>query len=134
MKPEIQPNKIVVFSGAGVSAESGLATFRDHNGMWENFSWQEVASPQGWLARPEQVLAFYNQRRAEAARAEPNAAHRAIALLERAYEVVVITQNIDDLHERAWSSQVIHLHGELAYARGTSPRRRRCPDPTGRLL
>lgn len=120
MKPEIQPNKIVVLSGSGLSAESGLPTFRDSNGLWNEYAWHEVASPQGWEARPEAVLAFYNERRLKASKAVPNAAHLAIASLEAAYEVVVITQNVDELHELAGSTKIIHLHGQLAYARGTS--------------
>ena len=128
MKPEVQPNKIVVLSGSGVSAESGLPTFRDAKGLWNTYSWQELASPEGWRKHPEAVLAFYNERRAKAWQAQPNAAHLAIALLESAYEVVIITQNVDALHERAGSSNVLHVHGQLAYARGTSepePRRYR---------
>ena len=120
MKPVVQPNKITVLSGSGLSAESGLSTFRDSNGLWNEYSWQEVATPEGWALRPEAVLAFYNERRLKAWQASPNAAHLAIAALEAAYEVVVITQNVDELHERAGSSNVIHLHGELAYARSTS--------------
>ena len=120
MKPEVQSSKIVVFSGAGISAESGLPTFRDANGLWGRYSWQEVASPDGWQARPEAVLDFYNERRLQASQARPNAAHDAVAALEAAYEVVVITQNVDDLHEQAGSTNIIHLHGQLAYARGTS--------------
>ncbi len=125
MKPEIQPNKVVVLSGSGVSAESGLPTYRDSNGLWNSYSWQELASPGGWSRHPEAVLAFYNERRLQAWQAAPNAAHQAIARLESAYEVVVVTQNVDELHERAGSRNVIHLHGRLAYARGTSPARRR---------
>lgn len=125
MKPEVQFNKVVVFSGSGVSAESGLPTFRDSNGLWKTYSWEEVSSPQGWERNPEAVLAFYNERRADAWRAVPNVAHEAIASLEAAYEVVVITQNVDELHERAGSTNVIHVHGEIAYARGTSQARRR---------
>lgn len=125
MKPEVQANKIVVFSGSGVSAESGLPTFRDSNGLWNSYSWEEVSSPQGWERNPEAVLAFYNERRLKAWQAAPNAAHLAIASLEASYEVVVITQNVDELHERAGSSHVIHAHGEIAYARGTSAARRR---------
>lgn len=125
MKPEVQPDKIVVFSGSGVSAESGLPTFRDANGLWKSFSWEEVSSPQGWERNPEAVLAFYNERRVQAWQAAPNIAHQAIASLEAAYKVVVITQNVDELHERAGSSNVIHVHGQIAYARGTSPARRR---------
>ncbi|WP_196778843.1 SIR2 family NAD-dependent protein deacylase [Lysobacter silvisoli] len=126
----MQPNKIVVLSGSGLSAESGLPTFRDSNGLWNQYQWHEVASPEGWRARPEAVLAFYNERRLKAWHAQPNAAHAAIAALEAAFEVVVITQNVDALHERAGSSRVIHLHGELAYARstGTPPLRYRIDD------
>jgi NAD-dependent deacetylase len=120
MKPDVIPNKIAVLSGSGLSAESGLPTFRDSNGLWNEYSWREVASPEGWALRPEAVLAFYNERRLKAWHASPNAAHVAIASLEAAYDVVVITQNVDELHERAGSSNVIHLHGQLAYARGTS--------------
>ncbi len=120
MKPVIQPNKIVVLSGSGLSAESGLPTFRDSNGLWNEYSWREVASPEGWKLRPEAVLAFYNERRLKAWQASPNTAHTAIASLETAFDVVVITQNVDELHERAGSSNVIHLHGQLAYARSTS--------------
>lgn len=120
MKPEVQSNKIVVLSGSGLSAESGLPTFRDANGLWNQYTWHEVASPEGWAARPEAVLAFYNERRLKASQALPNAAHLALAALESAYEVVVITQNVDELHELAGSTNIIHLHGELAYARGTS--------------
>jgi NAD-dependent deacetylase len=120
MKPEVQPNKIVIISGSGLSAESGLPTFRDSNGLWNEYSWSEVASPEGWKARPEAVLAFYNERRLKASQAVPNAGHKAIASLEKAYDVVVITQNVDELHELAGSTKVLHLHGELAYARGTS--------------
>ena len=125
MEPDVQPNKIVVLTGSGVSAESGLPTFRDSNGLWNSYSWQEVASPEGWRVRPEAVLEFYNERRQKAWRASPNAGHEAIASLEEAFEVVVVTQNVDELHERAGSHHVIHLHGELAYARGTSAARRR---------
>lgn len=120
MKPEVQANKIVVFSGAGVSAESGLRTFRDSGGLWNEYSWQEIATVEGWNRQPEVLLDFYNQRRQEAWRAEPNAAHLAIASLESSWEVVVVTQNVDGLHERAGSSNVIHLHGQLSYARSSS--------------
>lgn len=125
MKPEVQSNKVVVLSGSGISAESGLPTFRDSNGLWKTYSWQEVASPEGWKLHPEVVLDFYNERRLKAWQATPNAGHQAIASLEAAYEVVVITQNVDELHERAGSRKVIHIHGELAYARGTSEARKR---------
>lgn len=114
-----QREKVVVISGAGLSAPSGLSTFRDNNGLWRSYRFEDVASPAAWRAQPQVVLDFYNERRAKAAAAEPNAGHRAIAALEGVYEVVVITQNVDDLHERAGSSQVIHLHGELSKARST---------------
>ena len=120
MKPEVQANKIVIVSGSGLSAESGLPTFRDSKGIWNEYSWHDVASPEGWNTRPEAVLAFYNERRLAASRAVPNTAHEAIASLEQAYDVVVITQNVDELHELAGSTNIIHLHGQLAYARGTS--------------
>ncbi|MBX9400256.1 NAD-dependent deacylase [Lysobacter sp. BMK333-48F3] len=113
-------DKIVVFTGAGVSAESGLKTFRDMGGLWHQYRLEEVASPQGWQRDPATVLRFYNERRKAVLAARPNAAHRAIARLEEKYEVVVITQNIDDLHERAGSSQVVHVHGEILKARSTA--------------
>jgi NAD-dependent deacetylase len=119
-KPPINPKKIVVLSGAGISAPSGLATFRDKDGIWSRYRIEEVATPEGWSKAPGVVLEFYNERRAQAAAALPNEAHRAIALLETRYEVVVITQNVDDLHERGGSSRVIHLHGELTKARSTA--------------
>ena len=112
--------KIVVLSGAGMSAPSGLATFRDSNGLWANHRVEDVATPEAWHRDPQLVLDFYNQRRAQACAAEPNAGHRALAELERRYAVVVITQNVDNLHERAGSSRVIHLHGELTKARSTA--------------
>lgn len=105
--------KLVVLSGAGISAESGLKTFRDNGGLWEGYDVQEVASPEGWTRNRQLVLDFYNQRRRDVLKAEPNAAHYGIARLEQQYEVTVVTQNIDDLHERAGSSHVIHLHGEI---------------------
>ena len=109
--------KIVVFSGAGVSAESGIKTFRDQNGLWENHDINEVATPQAWAKNPALVLKFYNQRRKQMFEVSPNSAHKAIAKLEKYYDVTDITQNVDDLHERAGSSNVIHLHGELKNAR-----------------
>ncbi len=112
--------KIVVLSGAGMSAPSGLATFRDANGLWANHRIEDVATPEAWHRNPQLVLDFYNQRRAQACAAEPNAGHRALAELERRYEVVIITQNVDNLHERAGSTRVIHLHGELTKARSTA--------------
>lgn len=112
--------RIVVISGAGLSAPSGLKTFRDSGGLWENHRVEDVATPEAWRWNPKLVLDFYNQRRALAAAAQPNAGHRAIADLEERFEVVVITQNVDDLHERAGSTRVIHLHGELTKARSTA--------------
>ena len=115
------PDKVVVLSGSGLSAESGLPTFRDAAGLWRQHSWRDLASPEGWRKQPQLVLEFYNERRARAWSAVPNAAHRAIADLEKQFDVVVITQNVDNLHERAGSTQVLHLHGELCFARGTGP-------------
>ncbi len=109
--------KIVFLTGAGISAESGISTFRDSGGLWENHDVMEVASIQGWRSNPRVVLDFYNERRAQLSAAQPNAAHLAIAALERDYEVTVITQNVDNLHERAGSGKVIHLHGELTKVR-----------------
>jgi len=117
--------RIVILSGSGLSAESGLPTFRDAAGLWRQHCWQELASPEGWRKDPSLVLEFYNERRAKAWAAQPNAAHLAIAALERKFDVVVVTQNVDALHERAGSTNVLHVHGELAFARGTGPSRRR---------
>ncbi|GAB3224433.1 NAD-dependent deacylase [Algoriphagus aestuariicola] len=111
--------KLVVLSGAGVSAESGIRTFRDGNGLWENHDIMEVASPEGWKKNRNLVLDFYNQRRKQARECQPNEAHLALARLEEHFEVQIITQNVDDLHERAGSSQVLHLHGELAKAQSS---------------
>lgn len=105
--------KIIVFTGAGVSAESGLQTFRDSNGLWEGYQVEEVATPRAWKKNPALVLQFYNERRRNVLESKPNAAHLFIATLEKTYEVQVITQNIDDLHEQAGSSSVLHLHGEI---------------------
>jgi NAD-dependent deacetylase len=105
--------KLVVLSGAGMSAESGISTFRDSDGLWENYDVMEVASIEGWYKNPELVVDFYNQRRTQLATVEPNEAHKIIAELEKDYEVTVITQNVDDLHERGGSTNIIHLHGEL---------------------
>lgn len=110
---------IVVLTGAGISAESGLKTFRDADGLWEGHDIMEVASPQGWERDTKKVLRFYNERRKQLLTVEPNRAHLAIAKLEKKYKVNVITQNIDDLHERAGSTNVIHLHGELLKVRST---------------
>ena len=112
--------KLVVLTGAGISAESGISTFRDSGGLWEGYDVMEVASPEGWEADPKMVLEFYNQRRLAAKKAEPNLAHKLLAELETIYNVVVITQNVDDLHERGGSSHVIHLHGELNKCRSTA--------------
>lgn len=108
----MQPN-IVILTGAGISAESGLKTFRDSDGLWNGYSIQEVATPEGFAKNPKLVLDFYNQRRKEIANAKPNAAHLTLAKLQNKYAVTIITQNIDDLHERAGSNKVIHLHGEI---------------------
>lgn len=105
--------KLVVLTGAGISAESGIKTFRDANGLWEGHDVMEVASYDGFLKNPELVLDFYNQRRRQLHEVVPNNAHRLLAELEQFYKVTIITQNVDDLHERAGSSEVIHLHGEL---------------------
>ena len=111
--------KLVVLTGAGISAESGIATFRDANGLWEGHDVMEVASPQGWQKNQELVLDFYNQRRKNAHTVKPNAAHEALADLEKDFDVLIITQNVDDLHERAGSTNIIHLHGKLFESRST---------------
>ena len=110
---------IVVLTGAGISAESGLKTFRDSGGLWEEHRIEDVATFDGWLRNPELVLEFYNERRKQLLKAEPNAAHKALVSLEQKYDVQIITQNVDDLHERAGSSKVLHLHGELKKVRST---------------
>ena len=114
--------KIVVLSGAGISAESGLKTFRDSDGLWENHRIEDVATPQAWNRDPELVLKFYNERRQQVNSAMPNKAHAALYDLEKMFDVTIVTQNVDDLHERAGSSKVLHLHGELNKARS-------CGDP-----
>ncbi len=111
--------KIVVFTGSGVSAESGIRTFRDAGGLWEEYPISEVATPEAWGKNPQLVQRFYNERRKQVIEAQPNAAHKAIAELENRYKVTVITQNIDDLHERAGSTDIIHLHGEIRKSRST---------------
>jgi len=111
--------KIVVLSGAGVSAESGIKTFRDSGGLWEGHDVMDVASPEGWERDRKLVLNFYNERRKDVLNAEPNEGHKIIAELENHYNVTVITQNVDNLHERAGSTKVIHLHGELLKSRST---------------
>lgn len=111
--------KIIVFTGAGISAESGIKTFRDSGGLWEEFDINDVATPEGWKKNPGLVLDFYNLRRKQVLEAKPNAAHIALAELQLRYDVQVITQNIDNLHERAGSKKVLHLHGEVTKSRST---------------
>ncbi|MCX6295127.1 MAG: NAD-dependent deacylase [Bacteroidetes bacterium] len=114
MKP-----KLVVFTGAGISAESGIKTFRDSGGLWEEFDINEVATPQAWEKNQTLVLDFYNKRRKQVLEAKPNKAHYALVELEKKYDVQIITQNIDDLHERAGSKKVLHLHGEITKSRSS---------------
>lgn len=111
--------RLVIFSGAGVSAESGLKTFRDSGGLWEQFRIEDVATPEAWTKDPALVTEFYNLRRKQVMEAEPNEAHKLIASLEAKFDVQIITQNIDDLHERAGSKKVLHLHGEIMKVRST---------------
>lgn len=113
----MERKKVVVLTGAGISAESGLQTFRDGDGLWENHRIEDVATPDAWRRDPELVLRFYNMRRAACLAAKPNAAHIGLAKLEEKHDVVIVTQNIDDLHERAGSSNVLHLHGEITKMR-----------------
>lgn len=110
--------KIVVLTGAGMSAESGISTFRDSNGLWENHDIMEVASPEGWKKNPALVLDFYNKRRAQLKEVKPNKGHEILAELEQNFNVQIITQNVDNLHEKAGSSNILHLHGELVKVRG----------------
>ena len=112
-------NKLVVLTGAGMSAESGIKTFRDHGGLWEEYSVQDVATPEAWDKNPELVLDFYNKRRDQLYSASPNAGHFGLKELEKYFNVEIITQNVDDLHERAGSCRVLHLHGELKKVRST---------------
>lgn len=111
--------QLVVLSGAGISAESGIATFRDANGLWEGHDVMEVASPEGWAKNQALVLDFYNKRRQQARQVKPNRGHQILAELEKHFDVTIITQNVDNLHEKAGSSHVIHLHGELFKSRST---------------
>ncbi|MCD4773353.1 MAG: NAD-dependent deacylase [Bacteroidales bacterium] len=111
--------EIVILTGAGISAESGVKTFRDSDGLWNNYRIEEVASPIAWASNPDMVLEFYNQRRKQLFEVEPNEAHYALVKLEEKYDVQIITQNVDDLHERAGSKNILHLHGELKKARST---------------
>lgn len=109
--------KLVVLTGAGISADSGLRTFRDSDGLWEGYNVYEVATPEGWASNPALVLDFYNQRRRQVAAAQPNAAHKGLAALEQFFDMSIITQNIDDLHERGGSTHIIHLHGQISRMR-----------------
>ena len=111
--------KLVVLSGAGISAESGIATFRDSGGLWEGYKVEEVSTPEGWTKNPSLVLDFYNQRRKKALEVSPNRGHFVLTELEEHFDVTVVTQNVDDLHERAGSTHVIHLHGNLFESRST---------------
>ena len=113
----MQKLKMVVLTGAGISAESGIKTFRDSDGLWEGYNIADVASPRGWRRDPQVVLDFYNMRRHDVNKAQPNSAHIGLAELETRYDVHIITQNIDDLHERAGSKKVLHLHGEIVKMR-----------------
>ena len=113
--------KLVVFSGAGMSAESGIRTFRDSNGLWENYDIQQVATPEAWERNPALVQRFYNEHRKNILEAQPNEAHQYIAKLQDHYDVQVITQNIDDLHERAGNQNVLHLHGNIRLAKSSGP-------------
>jgi NAD-dependent deacetylase len=112
--------KLVVLTGAGISAESGIPTFRDSGGLWEGYKVEDVATPEGWRRNPAMVLEFYNQRRKKALEVKPNRGHEILAELERDFDVTVVTQNVDNLHERAGSSRVIHLHGSLFESRSTA--------------
>lgn len=105
--------KLIILTGAGISAESGLRTFRDSDGLWEGYQVTDVATPRAWRKNPQLVLDFYNERRRDVANAKPNAAHIVLAELEKSFDITIITQNIDDLHERAGSTNVLHLHGEI---------------------
>ncbi|QDH80265.1 NAD-dependent deacylase [Echinicola soli] len=115
----MEKKKLVALTGAGISAESGIKTFRDSNGLWEGHDVMEVATPEGWRKNKKLVLDFYNQRRKQSLEVEPNGAHYGLAALEKDFDVTIVTQNVDNLHERAGSSNVIHLHGELSKAQST---------------
>jgi NAD-dependent deacetylase len=119
IQSEQMKKKLVVLTGAGISAESGITTFRDSGGLWEQYDVMEVASIDGWNKNPELVLQFYNDRRKQLDSVEPNAAHRILAELEDQFDVHIITQNVDNLHERAGSTNILHLHGELTKARSS---------------
>ena len=111
---------LVILTGAGISAESGIKTFRDSDGLWESYRIEDVATPGAWIRNPELVLDFYNQRRKDVLKAKPNAAHLALPELEDYFNVTIVTQNIDDLHERAGSNNIIHLHGEILKSRSSA--------------
>ena len=113
--------RLVVLTGAGMSAESGISTFRDSGGLWEQYPVEDVATPEGWRRNPALVLNFYNERRKQLLAARPNEGHRGLAALERYFDVRIVTQNVDNLHERAGSTRVLHLHGELMKVRSTGP-------------
>jgi NAD-dependent deacetylase len=113
--------RLVVLSGAGISAESGISTFRDSNGLWENHAIEEVATPEAWKRNPELVQRFYNERRKQVLDVQPNDAHRYFAALEDDFDVTIVTQNIDDLHERGGSTDVLHLHGNIRQCKSSGP-------------
>lgn len=120
----MEKQRVTILSGAGMSAESGIRTFRDAGGLWEEHRVEDVATPEAWHRDPKLVLRFYNDRRAQLMAAKPNAGHLALKELEKGFDVRIITQNVDDLHERAGSSSVLHLHGELRKSRSTGPSQR----------
>lgn len=115
----MEKKRIVILTGAGISQESGIKTFRDSNGLWENHKVEDVASPKGFIENPELVLEFYNQRRRQLNEVEPNEGHKQLLRLEEKYDVSIVTQNVDDLHERAGSKKILHLHGQLTQARSS---------------
>ena len=119
MSPITSLKKIVVFTGAGISAESGIKTFRDSGGLWEEYNINDIATPAAWERNPQLVLAFYNKRRQQVMDAKPNAAHKALVKLEKKFDVHIITQNIDDLHKRAGSKKILPLHGEIMKSRSS---------------
>lgn len=132
-KVKMKKKKLVALTGAGISAESGIATFRDSDGLWEHYSVEEVASAEGYRKNPKLVIDFANDRREQCVNAQPNQGHKLLAELEKEYDVTVITQNIDDLHERAGSSHIIHLHGELMKCCSENDLSIPLPLPEGRL-
>lgn len=128
------PKKLVILTGAGISAESGLKTFRDSDGLWNGYNIEDVATPEAWMKNPELVLNFYNQRRKDVIAAQPNAAHYGLKDLENYFDVQIITQNIDDLHERAGSKNVLHLHGEILKMRSVGAEEKIYPVYTNMFL